>query len=146
LRPPKHPGRVAIVAGILLVVVNAAIIGTRSEVRGKPPSPERPSQVLNIQPQEGDHIIPQAPIVIALKDEYTGQLSIDGRLIPLDQVTVRNPNLFELTFQPSEGKDIEAFEPGAHTATIEFWPATKEYEEAKAAREVGTYAWSFNVG
>jgi hypothetical protein len=146
LRRPAHPERVAIIAIVLLVVVNVAIIGTRSEVRGNPPSPSRPSAILGLQPQEGDHIIPQAPIVVSLKGVYTGQLSVDGRLIPLDQVTVRNPNLFELTFQPSAEKDITEFSPGSHTATIEYWPESKTYEEAKAAREVGSYAWSFNVG
>jgi hypothetical protein len=146
LRRPKHPERVAIIAVVLLIVVNVAIIGTRSEVRGNPSSPQRSSAILDLSPQEGEHIIPQAPIVVSLQDIYTGQLSIDGRLIPLDQVTVRHPNLFELTFQPGAATDIRAFAPGPHIATIEYWPETKTYEEAKAARVLGSYSWPFNVG
>ena len=145
LRRPAHPERVAIIAVVLLIVVNAAIIGTRSEVRGTP-TKERSSAILDLNPQEGEHIIPQAPIVVSLKDTYTGQLSIDGRLIPLDQVTVRNPNFYELTFQPSPAHDIREFAPGPHTATIEYWPETKTYEEAQATRQLGTYTWPFNVG
>jgi len=83
LRRPAHPERVAIIAIVLLIAVNAAIIGTRSEVRGTPVK-ERPSAIVKLSPQEGEHIIPQAPIVAALKDNYTAQLSIDGRPIPLD--------------------------------------------------------------
>jgi hypothetical protein len=145
LRRPAHPERVAIIAIVLLIAVNAAIIGTRSEVRGTPVK-ERPSAIVELSPQEGEHIIPQAPIVAALKDNYTAQLSIDGRPIPLDQIEVTHPNLFVLTFQPQAGHDIREFEPGPHRATIEYWPETKTYEEAKAARLLGTYTWLFNVG
>jgi hypothetical protein len=145
LRRPAHPERVAIIAIVVLIAVNAAIIGTRSEVRGTPVK-ERPSAIIELSPQEGEHIIPQSPIVVALKDTYTGQLSIDGSLIPLDQIDVAHPNLFQLTFQPEAGKDIREFEPGPHRATIEYWPETKTYEEAKAAKLLGTYTWLFNVG
>jgi hypothetical protein len=61
-------------------------------------------------------------------------------------VTVRNLNLFELTFEPKAGHDIREFSPGPHTATIEYWPETKTYEEAVAAKLLSTYTWPFNVG
>ena len=145
LRRPEHPERVAIIAVVLLIVVNVAIFGTKAEVRGTP-VPERSAAILELSPQEGENILPQAPIVVDLRDIYTGQLSIDGRLIPLDQVTVTHPNLFELSFQPTPAHDIHEFSPGAHTATIEYWPETKTYEEAKSDRLLGTYTWRFKVG
>ena len=145
MRRPEHPARVAIIAVGLLIVVNAAVIGTRSEVRGAL-VPERSSAIIELSPQEGENIQPQAPIVVSLKDAYVGQLSIDGHLIPQDQVTIRNPNFYELTFQPTTGKDIQEFTGGPHQATIEYWPLAKTYEEAKAARLLGTYTWAFKVG
>jgi hypothetical protein len=145
LRRPEHPARIAIIAVGLLVVVNVVIIGTRSEVRGAL-VPERSSAIIQLSPQEGENIPPQAPIVVSLKDAYVGQLSIDGHLIPQDQVTIRNPNFYELTFEPTPGHDIHRFSPGPHQATIEYWPLAKTYEEAKKARVLGTYTWTFNVG
>jgi hypothetical protein len=145
LRRPEHPERVAIIAVVLLIVANLAIIGTRAEVRGAV-VPERSSAIIELSPQEGENIIPQAPIVVSLKDAYIGQLSIDGRLIPQDQVTIRNPNFYELTFQPKAGHDIQEFSPGPHVATIEYWPLAKTYEQAKAGRLLGTYSWPFKVG
>jgi hypothetical protein len=145
LRRPEHPERVAIIAVVLLIVVNVAIFGTKGEVRGTQ-NPQRSAAILQLSPQEGESIPPQAPIVVDLRDDYTGQLSIDSRLIPLDQVTVTNPNLFELTFQPTAEHDIHEFAPGDHTATIEYWPATKTYEDAKSARLLGAYTWRFKVG
>ena len=145
LRRPEHPERVAIVAVVVLIVVNLAIFGTKKEVRGTV-APERPAAILELSPQEGEDILPQAPIVVDLRDTYAGQLTIDGDLIPQDQLTVTHPNLLELSFEPKAGHDITQFTPGPHTATIEYWPQTKTYEQAKASRLLGTYTWAFKVG
>jgi hypothetical protein len=145
LRRPEHPARIAIIAGVLLVVVNAAIIGTRSEVRGAV-VPERSPVILELSPQEGEDIVPQAPIVVDLNEKYAGQLSLDRHLIPDDQVSITHPNVFELTFQPTAEHDITKFTPGPHDATIEFWPVGKTYEAAKAQHLLNTYTWQFNVG
>jgi hypothetical protein len=145
LRRPEHPERVAIIAVVLLIVVNAAILGTRSEVRGAV-VPERSPAILELSPQEGEDIVPQAPIVVNLNDKFSGQLSLDRHLIPQDQVSITHPNVFELTFQPGAAHDIAKFTPGPHEATIEFWPVGKTYEQAKAQRLLNTYSWQFNVG
>ena len=145
LRRPEHPERVAIVAVVLIVVANLAYFGTKKEVRGTV-APERPAAILQLSPQEGEDILPERSIVVDLRAIYDGQLSIDGRLIPLDQVTITHPNLFELTFEPTPGHDIHRFSPGPHTATIEYWPFAKTYEQAKAGSLLGTYTWQFKVG
>ena len=145
LRRPEHPERVAVVAVVALVVANLAYFGTKKEVRGTV-APERPAAILELSPQEGEDIIPEAPIVADLRDNYTGQLSIDGHLIPQDQVSITHPNLFELSFHPTPGHDIHRFAPGSHVATIEYWPVHQAYEAAKANHKLGTYTWNFKVG
>ena len=145
LRRPEHPERVAIVAVVALVVANLAYFGTKKEVRGTV-APERPAAILELSPQEGEDIIPEAPIVVDLRDNYTGQLTIDGHLIPQDQVSITHPNLFELSFQPTQAHDIHSFAPGSHVATIEYWPQRESYETAKAGHRLGTYTWNFKVG
>lgn len=144
LRRPEHPERVAIVAAVVLVVVNLAIFGTLHEVRGTA-SLELPAPVVQVSPQEGENIQPQASIVVDLLPKYKGQLSIDSRLIPDDQISP-NPSLVEFVFQPKAGHDITQFAPGAHTATFESWPSTKTYEQAKANHLLSTYTWRFKVG
>jgi hypothetical protein len=144
LRRPQHPERVAIVAVIVLIVVNVAIIGTLHEVRGGEAKSLLPGPIVAIDPQQGENILPQASISVALLPRYTGQLSIDRRLIPQDQLD--NPSLFEFVFQPKTGHDITAFRPGAHTATFEAWPSNKTYEEAKAGRLITPHTWTFKVG
>jgi hypothetical protein len=145
LRRPEHPERVALVAVVVIIVANLAYFGTRNEVRGTV-APERPAAILELTPQEGDHVIPQATVVVDLRDTYTAQLSLDGRLIPQDQVKISHPNLFELSFEPTPAHDVHKFSPGSHIATIEYWPQNETYEKAKSGRELGTYTWNFKVG
>jgi hypothetical protein len=143
LRRPQHPERVALVAVVVLVVVNLAYFGTRNEVRGTA-SQKLPGPILVVDPQQGENILPQASITVTLLPRYTGRFAIDRHLIPDDQV--ENPSLYAFVFRPGAGRDITAFRPGAHNATFEAWPSNKTFEEAKASRLISPYTWRFNVG
>lgn len=143
LRRPEHPERVAFVAVIVLIVVNLAIYGTRKEVRGTA-APDRPTVIVQLSPQENELVLAQSSIDVTLKPTYTAQLSIDGKPIPDDQLDVQ-PNVFSLTFEPTPDHDIHRFAPGTHTATVEYWPRTKTYEEAKAGQLLSSYSWNFKV-
>jgi hypothetical protein len=143
LRRPQHPERVAVVAVFLIVAANLAIFGTRNEVRGTA-SQNLPGPIVTVEPQQGEIILPQASISVAVLARYTGRLSIDRQLIPDDQII--NPNIYEFVFQPKTGHDITAFEPGPHNATFEAWPSNKTYEEARDERLISPYTWRFNVG
>ena len=143
LRRPQHPERVAIIAVVVIVVVNLAIIGTLAEVRGSAPQ-KLGGAIVAVDPQQGENILPQAAISATVLARYTGQLTVDGRLIPQDQLD--NPSLYTFVFQPKAGHDITAFEPGAHNAAFEAWPDNKTYEQAKAGHLLSSYSWRFNVG
>ena len=143
LRRPEHPERVAFVAVVVLIVVNLAIFGTRKEVRGTA-APERPTGIVQLSPQEDELVLAQSSVIVDLRPTYTAQLSLDGHLIPDDQVDVQS-NIFELSFQPTPDHDIHRFAPGTHTATVEFWPRTKTFEQAKAGRLLSSYTWTFKV-
>lgn len=130
-------------AAVVLVVVNVAIFGTLNEVRGTA-SQNLPGPIVTVDPQQGENILPQASITVALLPKYTGQLTIDRNLIPDDQLD--NPSLFEFVFQPKAGHDIRSFRPGPHVATFEAWPVGRTYEEAKAGHLIAPYTWRFNVG
>lgn len=143
LRRPEHPERVAFVAVVVLIIVNLAIFGTRKEVRGTA-APERPTGIVQLSPQENELVLAQSSIVVDLKPTYSARLSIDGHPIPDDQVTVV-PDAYELSFQPTPDHDIHRFAPGPHSATVEYWPRSKTYEQAKAGQLLGSYTWSFKV-
>jgi hypothetical protein len=145
LSRPAHPARVAIVGSIVLIGVTLLIIGGTAQVNG-PATVQRPSEIVMLEPNESDQLLPQGEVGAQLHADLTGQLTIDGRAIPQDQIT-GDPNLGEVRFDPGPGKDIEEFTKGGHTAVLEWWPRTiKTAEEARAQRQLRSYTWSFNVG
>jgi hypothetical protein len=67
-------------------------------------------------------------------------------VIPEDQLS-GSSSLGEVFFDPGPGKDFQEFTKGGHNAVIEWWPATiPSIEQARAARQLRSYSWSFNVG
>lgn len=145
LTRPDHPARVALVGAIILIGVTALIVGGAAQVNG-PATVQRPSEIVDLQPNESDQQLPQGEVSAQLRAGLTGQISIDGKAIPQDQVTV-NPSLGTISFDPGPGKDIEEFTKGGHTAVLEWWPVRfATAEEARAKQELRSYTWAFNVG
>jgi hypothetical protein len=142
---PANPARVAIVGSILLIGVTLLIIGGTAQVNG-PATVQRNPEIFVLQPNESDQLLPQGEVGGQVSPDFTGQITIDSRAIPQDQIeTNRNPG--EIFFDPGAGKDIREFTKGAHTAVLEWWPRTiPTAEEARAQRQLRSYTWSFNVG
>jgi hypothetical protein len=137
--------RVGIVAAVLLVVVNIAIWGGRSQVNG-PAAVQRPSAIIALSPDEQQLILPQDRIGAQVRPIYTGQLLIDGRVIPKDQIT-GDPNLGEIYFEPGAGKELTELEEGTHTAIIQWWPREiVSPEEASEQGKLASYQWTFKAG
>ena len=136
--------RVAIIAIILLIAVNAAILGARSQTNG-PAETRRPEQVVDLSPREGETQIPQAPVEVDLRSEFTGQLTIDGHPIPQDQIT-GDPNLGQMIFTPGPNMDFRELPHGANSAVVEYWPKTiRDADHARAKGLLASYSWSFHV-
>jgi hypothetical protein len=132
--------------GAALIGVNVLIWGGRAQVNG-PAAKQRPIGITQLYPEEGELTLPQAEIGADLDPNFTGQISIDSRLIPQDQTT-GDPNLGQIRFEPGPGKDLRELPKGAHNATVEWWPRTitAGVEAARARHELRSYTWAFKVG
>ena len=145
LTRPNNPIRVAIVGSIVLIGVTVLIIGGAAQVNG-PATIQRNPEIAILEPNESDLLLPQGEVGAQLKGNFTGQISIDGRVIPQDQVNA-SPSLGTIFFDPGPGKDIREFTKGGHGAVLEWWPATiSTVEQARAQHQLRSYSWSFNVG
>jgi len=113
----------------------------------------RPAPVLSVFPVEGAASLRQEPIGGQLSEEYTGELEIDGRPIPLDQVERPEPiqgdnapavrglsGLNQVSFTPGPGKDISSLTPGTHTVRLLFWRKVGE-----TSAQAQAYSWSFTA-
>ena len=86
-----------------------------------PQLPLRPAAIRFISPEPGSIVVRQGTVFYELGDQYTGTLRLDSVAIPEDQLDVIG-GLNRISFTPGSGKEVEALEPGAHTATAVFWP------------------------
>ena len=113
----------------------------------------RPAAVLRVFPSEEAASLRQEPIGAQLADDFTGELEVDGRPIPLDQLERPEPistdnapaarglaGLNQVSFTPGRGKDIEMLAPGSHTARLLFW---RKVGETKANSV--PYVWTFTA-
>jgi hypothetical protein len=139
----RHPWRIAIVALVLVAVVNLLVVlGSQSDTQ--PQGRSLPSTIDSVSPEPGDIARPQDTITADLRDDLTGVLKI-GRVgspvqeIPEDQLERIVP-LAEVSFRPGPGKDLTHLEPGVYNAQVDYWPQGKP----RPARP-GVYAWTFRV-
>ena len=145
LRRPEHPVRVGIVVLAVLIVVNVAIWGARGQENG-PSSGPRPDEVLDVIPAEHDHVIPQNSVGYRLKTDFVGQLVLNDRIIPDDQID-GDPGLGQSIFEPGPGKEFRELPKGENHAVVQYWSRTiGSVEEAKRQQRLGSYPWTFNVG
>ncbi|HWS46862.1 MAG TPA: hypothetical protein VN636_13430 [Acidimicrobiia bacterium] len=145
LTRPKHPARFVTVVVVAIIGVNVLIWGARAQVNG-PAAKQRPNEIVALYPNEGELLLPQGMVGADVRPDFTGQIAIDGRVIPTDQIT-GDPNLGEVHFDPGPGMDIRELAKGPHNATIEWWPRTiSTPEAARAQQQLRSYTWAFEVG
>ena len=142
---PTHPGRVAIVAAVVLVGLNLAIWGGLSQQNG-PAAVQRPQAVKDVQPVEGTLALPQDTVSATVDTRYSAQLVINNRVIPADEVN-GDPGLGTYTFQPGAGKEFSELPKGTNSAVVQWWPKSfATPEAAKAQQKLDSYSWTFRVG
>lgn len=142
LRRDRALRAVVVIAGVGLATQLMIVAGTNQDNDPKPP--DAPAAIEELVPPPGTVIRPQESIAVDLRDDLVGVLSVDGRdEIPEDQYD-RVESLGRVEFRPGQGKDIETFEPGAHNATVTWWPRTLEREAD--GTPLASYTWSFKVG
>ncbi len=143
---PEHPARVGIVVGALLLIVLLGAIFGGDLVQGPPAATNRPTAIVQLLPDEGELQPPEQEVGAVLVPDYSAQLTIDGHLIPQDQMT-GDPGVGQFFFEPGPGKDFTKIPKGNTNAVIEWWPKTiSTPEAAKAQQRLASYSWSFQVG
>jgi hypothetical protein len=125
---------------VLVVAALAAIVYAGSLGSGSEEIRITDEAVEQLVPADGSPVaVRQAEVGIDLAPGWTGVLIINGREIPEDQLR-RVDAQNQVFFQPSAGKDIEAFQAGTIVVEAEIWRSTSETRED--ARSV---IWSFGV-
>lgn len=107
----------------LLAVANLGIVLAANSDTGDSETDRLPDQVESVSPEPGAVAVPQDVVSVDLRDDLTGELWIDGRPIPDDQLEPVQQGI--LTFRPGAGQEILRFGAGEHTVVARCWPGTE---------------------
>jgi hypothetical protein len=109
---------------VMTVLVVGSLIGLawafNSASKPKTTAPQStPNAVLRTFPPAGDLDLRQVMVGVLLAPGYTGDLYVDGRKVPEDELK-RVPALYQITLQPRPGGEF-ALGPGHHCASVRYW-------------------------
>lgn len=124
-------------SAVVALIVAAVIVVTVGFVRRSSNSPGAPDAIERAQPSPNGAMLRQDQVGVDLRDGWYCSLSIDGTIIPDDQLTgVKTRG--ECFFRPGAGKEVEELAPGTHTAVA----TIRRLDQPDL---VERYQWSFDV-
>ena len=136
----KHPWRVGIVLGAVLLMLNLTIVmlaNTDTTENGLKPLP---NEIQSITPERGALTGLVDTITVDLRDDLSGVLVVDGVEIPEDQLE-RVVGLQQVTFRPGPGKEFSRFREGDNTVEVLYWPGRLQDRPAKPF----SFGWTFRA-
>jgi len=98
----------------------------------------RSGVVRSVSPRPGSIQLRQTEVQVELDSTYLGDLVINGKTIPDDQLAVIQ-GLTRISFTPGPGREIESLPAGSNCAVVRFRPL------AGTSGEPGSYRWCFSV-
>lgn len=139
----RHPGRAAIIGGILFAAV-ALVLGAIGSADTSDLSADQavPKQVQTFSPAANAIVGPTTPIVVDLRDDLVGDLTVCGPSpeqctpIPFDQLDFV-PSLGQITFRPTEKTDLTEYPSGPVTVRVDYRLQGSE------GAEPGSFTWTF---
>jgi hypothetical protein len=96
--------------------------------------------VETLTPAEDEEVLQQQRVEIDLATGWTGNLTINGIVIPEDQL-LRNEAVGTIAYQPTEGQIIASLAPGPNCAEATIWPIA----EGPDGPSEQTTKWCFNA-
>lgn len=127
-----------VVSSVLLAAAAAGMY-TAFILHDDTPNPRlRPAAVRVVSPEPATLQLRQTEIFVELEPTYRGALSVNGVVIPDDQLDVID-GLNRYAFTPGEGREIDELPPGRTCAEVTFQQVTDPDAEP------GRYRWCFNV-
>ncbi|HET9444012.1 MAG TPA: hypothetical protein VFO65_11855, partial [Acidimicrobiales bacterium] len=107
--------------------------------KGEEQPPVRRAGLVRFEPAAGTVFVRQGAIAVELGFGYDGELSVNNRPIPDDQVD-RIAGINRLSFTPGPGKELEALPEGRNCVSVTFWTTAAGRESAGRP-----FSWCFTA-
>lgn len=137
----RHPWRIAIVLGALLLVVNLGILLLANADTSETSLSPLPNDIESISPERGQLTGLVDTITVDLRDDMTGVLVVDGVEIPEDQLE-RVVGLQQVIFRPGPDKDVPRFRAGENSVIVKYWRGRLQDRPANPY----SFGWTFRAG
>jgi hypothetical protein len=134
----KHPGRVAVVAITVLVVINLAIFLFNESDTSPQGEKALPVDIQAVSPEPDQITGLIDTVTVDLADRYSGVLVVDGIEIPEDELE-RVVGIQQVSFRPGPDKAISRFLAGENTVVVKYWNGRLQDRPAKPY----SFSWSF---
>jgi hypothetical protein len=128
------PRRLVTTALLLLALV-LSVVGLQS-VKDQRAATCSHGVVVSLVPCPGDTDLAQGAVGVVMANGWQASLSVDGTVVPQDEVTVRGQ---QYLFRPGPGTATGALAPGQHSALVSYYPT------ATGPAATQTFAWSFRT-
>jgi len=139
----RHPWRVAIVAIALFAVLNLVVILLANSDTSEPGTAAFPETVEAVTPGPAELTTLVDDVTVDLRDDMIGDLVINGRVIPEDQME-RTEQLGIVSFRPGKGKELEKLNSGENTVVVYYWPIADDRPEPLESAPL-RYSWRFRA-
>jgi hypothetical protein len=136
----KHPGRVAIVLGVALLMINLGVILLATADTSEKGRRPLPNDIESISPERGELTSLVDTVSVNLRDDMSGVLVVDGVEIPEDQLE-RVVELGEISFRPGPDKVISKLRTGINTVVVKYWSRRLTDRPANPP----SFGWSFRA-
>lgn len=124
--------------GVAVIVAFLALFLAFDRGREEEPPVVR-GPVLRVFPEPGTVALRQDAIGVDLAFGYDAVIAIDSRTIPADQLD-RVSGINRVSFTPGDGKEIEVLDEGRHCASVRYYSAGDQPEDASQP-----YSWCFTA-
>jgi hypothetical protein len=135
---------VAMTAVALGIFVSLAFIGSGGG------GCSTPDAIVELIPDCDQAVFQQAPVGVQVATGFRAELTLNGTIIPLDEVTsggelpqdpANNPTgaaQTQFLFFPGDGKAVEQLQP-VNTVIVTYWPIAEGIEASR------TFTWTFEA-
>lgn len=96
---------------LLIVAAAGVVVLLAMNSDGRPQPRLFPGQIRQLVPNPGDQVPHQTRVGVIVSPTWSAELSINGIVIPLDEMTIRS-SLGEYFYDPGPGKVIEELPQG----------------------------------
>lgn len=132
--PPRRTRRLIVIGLVALAAIFFALAVTVQVTN--PENNGLPLAIQSVSPAQGDEVLNQVEITVDLAAGFTGELELNGREIPDDELS-KVDGLNIISYRPAPGKTVESLLPEENCVRLRSW------EIAAGPANPQIYTWCF---